>query len=147
MKTSQITSFDFLVACTRLYTLLCPSVGRSVGRSVDRLVGQSVGPSHFYFFFINFISLSHLKSFKSILSHSKSICKSRTRLRCWPCYFQKSKNFLRSQNGKKVCIQHVEHSLDSWNCVIVWTLNSKILSQLCHCWDTQFKDFVTFIWF
>ena len=131
----------FLVACTRLYTPLCPSVHPSV----CPYIRPSVCPSHF--FFINFISLSHLKSFKSILSHSKSICKSRTRLRCWPCYFQKSKNFLRSQNGKKVCIQHVEHSLDSWNCVIVWTLNSKILSQLCHCWDTQFKDFVTFIWF
>ena len=49
----------FLVACTRLYTPLCPSVC------------WSVGPSHFYFFF-NFISLSHLKSFKSIASHRKS---------------------------------------------------------------------------
>ena len=39
----------FLVACTRLYTPLCPSVGRLVG-------------PHFTFF-INFISLSHFKSF------------------------------------------------------------------------------------
>ena len=36
----------FLVGCTRLYTLLCPSVRPSV----RPLVGLSVGPSHFYFF-------------------------------------------------------------------------------------------------
>ena len=35
----------FLVACTRLYTPLCRSVGRSVGQSVGRLVGRSVGRS------------------------------------------------------------------------------------------------------
>ena len=34
--------FLFLVADTRLYTLLCRSVGRSVGRSVRRSVGPSV---------------------------------------------------------------------------------------------------------
>ena len=45
----------------------------SVPLSVRPLVGLSV-------FFINSISLSHLKSFKSILSYSKSISKSRTRL-------------------------------------------------------------------
>ena len=60
----------FLVTCTRLYTPICLSVGWSVCWSVG----------HTFTFFINFISLSHLKSFKSILSHSKSICKSRTRL-------------------------------------------------------------------
>ena len=61
--------------CTRLYTLLCPSVGRSVGPSV----GWSVAP-HFTSF-INFISLSHSKSFQGKLSHSKSIYKSQMRLK------------------------------------------------------------------
>ena len=43
--------FLFLVACTRLYNPLCPSVGWSVGRSVGR--------SHFTFFY-DFISLTSL---------------------------------------------------------------------------------------
>ena len=49
---------SFLVACTRLYTLLCPSVHWSVGLSG-------------FYFFINFVSLSHFKLYKSI-SHSES---------------------------------------------------------------------------
>ena len=44
-------NYDFLVACTRLYNPLCPSVGQLVGRSVDR--------SHFTFFYY-FISLTSL---------------------------------------------------------------------------------------
>ena len=40
--------FFFLVACTRLYNPLCPSVGRSVGRSVT------------FYFFLWFYSLTSL---------------------------------------------------------------------------------------
>ena len=61
----------FKIACTRLYTPLCPFV--------RWLVSLSVGPSQLTFY-INFISESHFKSFTSVLSHSKLLCKSRTRL-------------------------------------------------------------------
>ena len=59
----RFLSIFFLVACTRLYTPLCPSVR----------------PSVTFTFFINFISLSHFRSFKCIISNSKR--KSRTRLK------------------------------------------------------------------
>ena len=68
---------SFLVACTRLYTLLCPSVGRLVSRLVGRSVGQSVGWSvgpNFTFLFVLFL-LSHIKSIKWFwvkLDHFKS---------------------------------------------------------------------------
>ena len=59
---------------SRVHATLHPalSVGRSVGWSVGLLVGLLVGLSvcHTFTFFTNFISLSHLKSFKSKLSHS-----------------------------------------------------------------------------
>ena len=42
----------FLVACTRLYTPLCPSVGRLVGRSV----GWSVGPLFTFSAFLSVLS-------------------------------------------------------------------------------------------
>ena len=42
---------SFLVACTLLYTMPCPSVGQLVGLSVR----------HTFTFFFNFISLSHLR--------------------------------------------------------------------------------------
>ena len=51
----EVQCIRFLVACTRLYTSLCPSVGRLVGWSVGRLVGRS----HFTFFY-DFISLTSL---------------------------------------------------------------------------------------
>ena len=44
---SVAQSVTFLVACTRLYTPLCPSVRRLVGW----LVGWSGSPSHFYFYY------------------------------------------------------------------------------------------------
>ena len=48
-----------------------PSIGRSVGLSVSHT---------FTFFYQFFFFKGHLKSFKNILSLSKSLCKSRTRL-------------------------------------------------------------------
>ena len=65
-------AFSFLSFFSRVHPTLqpalsiCPSVGWSVGQSV----GLSV--RHTFTFFNNFISLSHLMSFNSILSHSKS---------------------------------------------------------------------------
>ena len=60
---------QFLVVCTRLNTALCSSV--------DWSVRLSVSPSNFYcffcVFFFNFISLSHVRSFKPMISHSKSL--------------------------------------------------------------------------
>ena len=52
---------------SRVYATLHPalSVGRSVGWSICRSVTLIL-------FFVNFLSLSHFKSFKSIASHSKS---------------------------------------------------------------------------
>ena len=51
----------FLVACTRLYNPLCPSLGRSVG------------PKLLAFFLSFYAILSHLKSFKVIFSYLKLI--------------------------------------------------------------------------
>ena len=42
---SSLLAYNFLVACTRLYTPLCPSVRRSVGRLVPLPVCRLVGPS------------------------------------------------------------------------------------------------------
>ena len=53
---------------SRMHATLHPAL--SVRPLIGRLVGWSVG--HTSTFFINFIFLSHLKSFKSMLSHSKS---------------------------------------------------------------------------
>ena len=60
---------------SRMHATLHPAL------SVCPLVGLSVSPSHFYLFFINSISLSYFKSFKSKISHSKSFCKSGTPLK------------------------------------------------------------------
>ena len=49
---------------SRVHATLHPAL------SVRPSVCRSVGPSHFYFFLIHFIALSHFKSFKSKLSHS-----------------------------------------------------------------------------
>ena len=55
----NMSNILFLVACTRLYRPLCPSVGWYVGWLVSRLVGwlvgQLVGRSHFTFFMILFL--------------------------------------------------------------------------------------------
>ena len=50
--------FSFLVACTRLYNPLCPSVGRSVGRLVTLYFFY-----HFYFFKLFLVILSNFKAF------------------------------------------------------------------------------------
>ena len=53
-------SSEFLVACTRLYTPLCPSVGWSVGRSVGR------SPFYFFYSFYSYqVILSQLSDFES----------------------------------------------------------------------------------
>ena len=53
------------VVFSRVHATLHPAL------SVHALVGLSVRPSHFYFF-INSIFLSYFRSFKSLLSHSRS---------------------------------------------------------------------------
>ena len=58
----KVLKMPFLVACTQLYTWLCPSIRWSVGQLVIKLV------HHTFTFFINFLSLSHFKSFKRILT-------------------------------------------------------------------------------
>ena len=62
-------SKQLLVACTRLYTPLCRSVGPSVHPSVRRSVRPSVT---LYFFIIKHQLLFHFKSFKVNNSHSES---------------------------------------------------------------------------
>ena len=57
---SYTSWFPFLVACSRLYTPLC----RSVGRSVGRLVGLS--PFYFFYSFYSYqVILSQLSDFES----------------------------------------------------------------------------------
>ena len=49
----------FLVACTRLYSLVCRSVGWSVGQSVGRSVGRSVITLRFSMFYEFLVGFEH----------------------------------------------------------------------------------------
>ena len=78
-KLQQLT-FTFFFLIKYLFSRVLRDYTRFVHPSVLPSVGWLVCLLVHHTFFINFFSLSHFKPFKSILSHSKSLCKSCARL-------------------------------------------------------------------